>query len=105
MTGYQREVAEIKVQLSQSTMAQQQTAIVLERIESRVKDIAIDLDAKVSRDVYEGALARLGDRLLRLESGPQKFMQWAAVVISACSLLMVLLSALGGVLVFVISHH
>lgn len=105
MNGYQQQqLTEMKQQLALSTSAQQQTALTLGRIEDRLKDVVDDLNGKVGKDVYDGTLARMNDRLLRLESGPQRFLQWAALGVSALALLMTILAALGGVVVFIVTH-
>lgn len=98
------ELAVLRREMGRSRSKQEEAAVTLGRIEDRLNDLIRDMETKVDKNVYTGELARLGDRLLRLESGPQKFMQWAAVAVSALALLITILGMAGAAIVFIVTH-
>ena len=97
--------SEVKRALNALNDAQQQTTVTVNRVDDRLKDLIQQLDNKISRDVYEGMMARLNDRLVRLEGGTQKAMAWFALIFSGCSVAIAATAFVGGVILYMINHH
>lgn len=87
------------------TAVQQQTSLTVNRVDDRMKDLMQQIDRKVNSEVYESMMARLNDRLVRLEGGSQKFLTWFSVAISGCALLLTALGMAGAAILYMVSHH
>jgi hypothetical protein len=97
--------SEVKQKLDAMSLAAQQTSLTVDRVDNRLKDLLKEIDLKVSRDVYESMMARLNDRLIRLEGGSQKFLTWVSVGISGCALLLTGLGMLGAIVLYMVNNH
>lgn len=96
---------DVKHALEALNIAQQQTSLTVNRVDDRLKDLLKEVDLKISRDVYESMMARLNDRLVRLEGGSQKFLTWASVAISGCALLLTGLGMAGAIILYIVNNH
>lgn len=96
---------DVKRALEALNLAQQQMSLTVNRVDDRMKDLLKEIDLKISRDVYESMMARLNDRLVRLEGGSQRFLAWFSVAISGCALLLTALGMLGAIVLYMVNHH